>query len=662
VVPDSRLRYMPALDGLRAVAVAAVLLYHGDVAWARAGYLGVDAFFVLSGFLITTLLLAEWQTSRTIDLLSFWRRRARRLLPALFLVLGAVALFAVTWAPADMLGALRGDAFATLAYVANWRFITSSDSYFAQFSSPSPLQHVWSLAIEEQFYLVWPVVFLILLRVTRGSRRALIGITASLAAASALLMAVLFTPGADPSRVYYGTDTRAQSLLIGAALALVLERRRLGATRSGRTVLHAAASGSAAVLLWTWARTPDDADWLYRGGFAVTAALVAVVIASVTSEAPGTLGRVLSLRPLRWIGVISYGLYLWHWPVYVALTRGRTGLDGASLLALRFACTVALATASYYLVEAPIRRGALRGWRIRVLTPVTAAGVAAAFVVVTASLPPTGLAPGVAAAKAGSAPALAPPPSAPSAPAGPGVARGVLIGDSVALTLGTGFDRVQPPNLEMKNASVLGCGVIRGDASIGGSWQPNASKCDRWSDTWPELIQREQARVVVALWGAWDMYDRRVAGDVLRWGTPELDRYLTGELDRALTVLTATGARVVLLTAPYFEPPDLASRADRSQSLFERPRVDHWNGLLRSVANAHSGSVTVVDLHTYLAPQGEPVDSIAGVDGIRSDGIHFAPQGADVVARWLSPKIVRTANQGRQPSATTNASVGSGGI
>jgi peptidoglycan/LPS O-acetylase OafA/YrhL len=181
--------------------VAAVLLYHGDVAWARGGYLGVDAFFVLSGFLITTLLLAEWRTSGAIDLPSFWRRRARRLLPALFLVLGAVALFATTWAPADMLGRLRGDAFATLGYVANWRFVTSSQSYFAQFTSPSPLQHVWSLAIEEQFYLVWPPVFLLLLHLTRGSRRVLLAITTGLAAVSGLLMAVLFTPDADPYRV-----------------------------------------------------------------------------------------------------------------------------------------------------------------------------------------------------------------------------------------------------------------------------------------------------------------------------------------------------------------------------------------------------------------------------------------------------------------------------
>jgi peptidoglycan/LPS O-acetylase OafA/YrhL len=289
-------------------------------------------------------LLAEWRATNAIDLLHFWRRRARRLLPALFLVLGVVALFAATWATADTLQRLRWDAFAAIGYVANWRFITSGGSYFAQFASPSLLQHVWSLAIEEQFYLVWPPVFLLMLRFTLGSRAALLGITAGLAAASALLMAVLFAPGGDPSRVYYGTDTRAQSLLIGAALALVLERRRIGVTRIGRTMLHTAAIGAAGVLLWAWSRTTDDADWLYRGGLTVTAVLVGVVITSVTAATPGPLGRLLSLGPVRWIGVISYGLYLWHWPVYVVLNRGRTGLDGPALLAVRLACTVAIAT------------------------------------------------------------------------------------------------------------------------------------------------------------------------------------------------------------------------------------------------------------------------------------------------------------------------------
>src|SRR2546421_2754268 len=283
-VPETRLRYMPALDGLRAAAVVAVLLYHGDVAWARGGFLGVDAFFVRSCCRITILLFTEWQTAGGIDLPDFWRRRARRLLPALFLVLGAVAVFAAGWAPADMLQRLRGDAFAAIGYVENWRFIASGQSYFAQFASPSPLQHVWSLAIEEQFYLVWPPVFLLLLRLTRGSRLVLLGITAAMASGSAVLMAALFTPGADPARVYYGTDTRAQSLLIGAALALLLDRRRVGTTRIGRRFLHATAMVAALLLVWAWARTPEDATWLYRGGLALSALLVAVVIASVTAE------------------------------------------------------------------------------------------------------------------------------------------------------------------------------------------------------------------------------------------------------------------------------------------------------------------------------------------------------------------------------------------
>jgi hypothetical protein len=238
----------------------------------------------------------------------------------------------------------------------------------------------------------------------------------------------------------------------------------------------------------------------------------------------------------------------------------------------------------------------------------------------------------------------------------------VLIGDSVAFTLGVGFDRVEPPTLALENAGVIGCGVIRGDADIGGTWYPNADKCDHWSYTWPDIIRRQQAQVVVASWGAWDMYDRRVNGHVMRWGTPELDQFLTGELDRALGVLTSTGARVVLLTAPYYEPPDLASRVDRSQSLYEKPRVDHWNELLRSVAQAHPDSVSVVDLHAYLDPNGDAVNTIGGVDDIRYDGIHFTPQGADVVARWLSPKIVRIALEGRQFAATANASVGTSSL
>ena len=223
------------------MAVAAVLLYHGDISWARGGYLGVDAFFVLSGFLITSLLLAEWRGDGRIALSAFWARRARRLLPALFLVLAAVAAYgAVIAAPAE-LAHLRSDGLSALGYVANWGQIFSHQSYFESFAAPSPLRHTWSLAIEEQFYLVWPLLVAGVLRCRRGSIRSLGAVTGALLAASAVWMIVLYKPGVDPTRVYYGTDTRAQSLLMGALLAILLTRLRRPMGANATRALHGCA-------------------------------------------------------------------------------------------------------------------------------------------------------------------------------------------------------------------------------------------------------------------------------------------------------------------------------------------------------------------------------------------------------------------------------------
>ncbi|MFZ1577406.1 MAG: acyltransferase, partial [Nostocoides sp.] len=355
-----RLPHRPGLDGVRALAVLGVLLYHGGVDWLPGGFLGVDVFFVLSGFLITSLLLREHEVTGRVNLPDFWFRRACRLLPALVPVVIFVAGYAVTLAPDVVRDRLRGDLFATVGYVANWRFVIADTSYFEQYAAPTPLLHAWSLAIEEQFYLLWPLVLLLLLRRGGGARgtRRLTSLIAGGALASALTMALIYRPGFDPSRVYYGTDTRAQALLVGAAGAVIAVRGGLWAAEpEHRMARWSATMGLTGLVglavLGVAAR--DSAPWLYRGGF-VLGALAALALVAGTVGAGSALSRILAGAPLRIVGVASYGIYLWHWPVYVVLTPDRTDLSGPALLMLRLGITALLASVSYVLVEAPIRR------------------------------------------------------------------------------------------------------------------------------------------------------------------------------------------------------------------------------------------------------------------------------------------------------------------
>jgi peptidoglycan/LPS O-acetylase OafA/YrhL len=358
---STRLDHVPALDGLRAIAVIAVLLYHSDLGSFRGGFLGVDVFFVLSGYLITCVLLAGRRSTGELGLREFWLRRARRLLPALLLMLAVTCAYTAVFLPHEA-AKLRGDALAALGYVTNWQLVFGDQSYFTAVGRPSMVQHLWSLAVEEQFYLVWPLLLgggLVVLR--RRPRRLVLFILAA-AAASALLMALLYHPTADPSRVYYGTDTHATGLLVGAALAVVWPPWRLS-DRTGRgapLVLDLAGLLGLGALLWCFGNVSEFDPGLYRGGYAVFALVAALVVAAAVHPAAGLCGALLGNAPLRWIGVRSYGIYLWHWPVYL-VTRPRLDLPltGLPLLAVRAAITVTLAALSYRFVEAPIRAGAI---------------------------------------------------------------------------------------------------------------------------------------------------------------------------------------------------------------------------------------------------------------------------------------------------------------
>jgi peptidoglycan/LPS O-acetylase OafA/YrhL len=354
------LPHLRALDGLRALAVAAVFAYHADVAWAPGGFVGVDVFFVISGFLITALLLAEWRRDEFVDVFSFWKRRARRLLPALLALLVAVWVV-VPFLAAEQAGRLRGDVWAALTYVSNWRLILQHESYFQAAGRPPLLQHLWSLGVEEQFYLVWPLLLWAGLAVRRRGSR-LTGWILAGALASAGLMAALYHPGIDPSRVYYGTDTRVGTILMGAALACVWApwRSARAPTRLGRAVLAVTGVLALGALAWSVGTLHQFDGVLYRGGLLGVAAASTVLVAVLTHHGTPGVHAVLGSRPMVWLGRRSYGLYLFHWPV-ILLTRSYydVPVSGLALLGLRAGITVVLATLSYRFVEAPVRGGAL---------------------------------------------------------------------------------------------------------------------------------------------------------------------------------------------------------------------------------------------------------------------------------------------------------------
>lgn len=352
----STLPYVPGIDGLRAVAVLAVLAFHLEISGFDGGFLGVSLFFTLSGFLITQLLIGEHAGTGRIALGRFWGRRFRRLMPAALAALALVALVSLT---TDIFDGrrLRGDLLAGIGYVANWRFASGSQSYTDLFTTtPSPIQHFWSLAIEEQFYAFFPMVmvagFWMAGRRRERRRRPLIGplgVVVILLAAS--VVSVLLTDAKD--LVYYGTHTRAAELLVGALLAFVLPIGREVSRATARFLAGLSLIGLATFIFMVVAVSTAD-GWLYDGGLAGFSLVSASLVSG--SLVPGPLHRVLSWNPLVRIGRISYGVYVFHWPVIVALDQDRIDISGWSLVAVRTATTFALAVVSAHLLENPIRR------------------------------------------------------------------------------------------------------------------------------------------------------------------------------------------------------------------------------------------------------------------------------------------------------------------
>jgi peptidoglycan/LPS O-acetylase OafA/YrhL len=605
---------MPALDGLRGVAVAGVLLFHAG--HLTGGYLGVDLFFVLSGYLITSLLVGEWRTDGRIALGAFWARRARRLLPALFGVLVGIGVYALLWAKPSELAQIRGDGLATLGYIANWHSVFDNRNYFDLFTAPSPLEHTWSLAIEEQFYLVWPLVVTVVLARWR-TVRAVFAVALGGAVMSVAAMAVLYEPGRDPSRVYFGTDTRGSSILLGAGLAAVHRMWGHTSRRRGRAFLELAAVAAAVFLAATWSSVNGQDPWLYRGGLAACGVAVATIIAAAAHPIRGPISRALSIRPLRWLGAVSYGLYLWHWPVYVTLTPARTGLADWPLTALRIGVSVALAAVSFYVLEMPIRRGALRGWGPRVLTPVAAVAVITLLLATTIG--------------AVSVPSFAssevPPPVASA-----NAVKALVVGDSVAYSLAARLGEVSAEtDLDATNGAVIACTLAdpgRPVRDFTGVVDEGVPRCD---EGWSRGLAASDPDVAVLELGGLVLSDIRFDEGWAHACMPVFDSWLADRMTRAIEQLGSGGATVALVSAA--RPRFIGSPRDVDE------RVGCVNRAVRTAAT-EAANATVIDLDGFLCPGGACKQEIDG-EVVREDGLHFSGPGGQAVAMWLAGELRR---------------------
>jgi peptidoglycan/LPS O-acetylase OafA/YrhL len=645
---DRRIR---PLDGIRALAVLAVLATHAGIPFLPGGFVGVDVFFVLSGFLITSLLFDQLSVTGRIDLGGFWTRRARRLLPAALVMIVAVVAARPLFVP-DSVSGLRGDAIATALWSGNWRWALQGTNYFAQGVTPSPLQHTWSLAVEEQFYLVWPLL-IVACRVVK--RRRLLALSLAGVTASAVATYVLARV-ASPGRVYFGTDTRAQELLVGAALAALLAPTwRWRATTplgtqspqpAGRRQLPLLLSLCGLAALTGVATLADGAPGEFRHGLLLfTALAAAALVAGVMLDSGQPVARLLSTRLMVGIGRISYGLYLWHWPVYLALDGERTGLHGYVLAALRVGVTGVLAGISFVLIERPAQRVKVRPRRV-----LPAAATAVAVVVAISAWTTPAPVPRVALASPPASGFSVPPllvrsklasrlpATGPRAIGRHGPLRVAVFGDSVSLTL---MLYMPPePGIEFTDYSVLGCGIATGGPFLfqGQLW-PDNRKCDAWPRRWLGQLRADHPDEVLLLVGRWEMMDRFYRNQWRQLGDPAYDAHLASLLSEAITLLGSTGARVVVSTALYNRG---AEQPDGSLYPEDDPnRVTVWNRLVRTVVAAHPGT-RVLNLNRKLCPNGAFTWTVDGIQ-VRSDGVHLTQQGVQWLAPWLVRQLFRAA-------------------
>ena len=612
----------------------------------RGGFLGVDLFFVLSGFLITSLLVNEHRLTNNINFGAFWGRRFRRLMPASLLLLATVSIWSWSQVEATQLHSLRIDILATLGYMANWRFIASGQSYFDLFTEASPLRHAWSLAIEEQFYVLWPLIVWLIMRKAKLGERGLLTFCIVAGLASTVLMSVLYSQ-ADPSRSYYGTDTRAAQLLVGACLAVIVVRYpKVWPQSVASKILTLSLIFITAAFLFI----ADQESSLYHGGFLGFALIAGIGVWASTQATSGVVHWLLASKALRYVGRISYGLYLWHWPVQIAISASRTPLTGVPLRLIQIFVTFTISAISFHVVESPIR------FRTRwaTFTQSRALAISVASIIVVAGL-------GITATTGAEAPPdyltasqsdvltvgdldndSVPPSSTmgtisvpvSSTPVWRALGRTVLIGDSVAASLQTAL------SIEAKKRGLMfmahtrpGCGLLIGAPAT------SEGKLFSWSKLCSDLTPKYMKKAVIdtnpdtIVWfSSWEASPRFYEGVFYQPATSQFRQHILDRLYEQVTAITMRGAMVYFVTN--------SQRSNDNSWHFSDPLVDlrqeNLNDIYRDYVAAHPTQAAIVDLASVVCPTKPCPAQMDGVTLRPRDGGHFAGDGPT----WVAPRLL----------------------
>ena len=651
--------YEPSLDGIRAFSVIAVMLYHADIAWLPGGFLGVEVFFVVSGFLTTSLLIEERESTRSIDLKQFWIRRARRLLPALVVMLSATAVYVAFFAK-DSAPDFRRDVLPSLGYFSNWWQIYAVDTpYFAASSLPV-LRHLWSLAVEEQWYLIWPLLFTVVFGAKWMRPRISGALLITCSAAIMFTTALRFVQDNETRTnfLYLSTITRSSGLLLGAAVAMLWRPWRKNSLPSWwrSSISDAFAITSIAVIGVLMATVHVADQRLYQGGLAATTVASAVIVAVVMRPNGLFVKKFFSQDLFVEIGRRSYGLYLWHWPIFV-VAHAR---DSSNRLAVALALTIIINEFVYQFVEIPTRHGALGNWwhnrpqlsamhrRLPVfiaavviaslgITGVKVVGIEARDLSIDTSTANVIFAVPTTVASASSLPAA----STTTTTIAKLPRRLVIVGDSQAHSLAINKPSGIEKTFVVTDGSIDGCGIYDRGVGVGGTngnFRRNFANCVGFEKSWTKSATKAQADVALVVLGAWEVLDLKINSFTLVVNTPPADTMFRTQMKRGIDALRATGATVALLEVACMRPVD--SKGGPVPALPQRgddTRTRHLNDLLREIAAPEDDGVFFVSGPKEWCSESEISTSLS----YRWDGVHAYKPGAKLIFETIATSILQ---------------------